>query len=95
MPSILSIIILAASLTLALPGIADAKRRVDPDFILIGCLNDNGVSKSVEFARKFGPRKTWETIAFSDYILSPIMKISPIQTKAVEECFEQTLAKYR
>jgi len=95
MPSIFSAIALAASMVLLVPENANAKRRVDPDFILIGCLNDNGVSKNVEFARKFGPRKTWETITFNDYILSPVMKISPIQTKAVEECFEQTLAKYR
>lgn len=95
MRSVFLITALAANLALVLPEVANAKRKVDPDFILIGCLNDNGVSKNVEFARKFGPRKTWETIAFSDYILSPIMKISPNQTKAVEECFEQTLAKYR
>ena len=91
----LPILILTAGFLPFGAGGAIAKSKVDPDFILLGCLHDNGVRKDIEFARKSGPRKTWETIEFTDYRLSPVMRVSAKQKEGVGACFAKKMAKYR
>ena len=90
-----AILILTAGLLPFGTGAADARSKVDPDFILLGCLHDNGVRKDIEFARKNGPHKTWETIEFTDYRLSPVMRVSSKQKEGVAACFAEEMAKHR